>query len=59
MTLQECYEAIGGDYQDVISRLRSDRQKFVLKFLDDSSFDLFAARWKAKTTTRLSAPYTQ
>ena len=61
MTLQECYEALGGDYQDVISRLRSDRlvQKFVLKFLDDSSFDLFAARWKAKTTTRLSAPYTQ
>ncbi len=45
MTLQECYEAIGGDYQDVISRLRSDRlvQKFVLKFLDDGSYDLFCS----------------
>ncbi len=42
MTLQECYQAIEGDYTDVISRLRSDRlvQKFVLKFLDDPSFDL-------------------
>lgn len=42
MTLQDCYMAIGGDYTDVISRLRSDRlvQKFILKFLDDGSFEL-------------------
>ena len=41
MTLQECYIALGGDYEDVINRLRSERmvQKFVLKFLDDPSFD--------------------
>ena len=42
MTLEECYTAIGGDYADVIGRLRSERlvQKFVLKFLDDKSYDL-------------------
>ena len=33
MTLQECYAALGGDYEDAKGRLRSDRlgQKFVLK----------------------------
>ena len=42
MTLQECYAAMEGDYQDALGRLRSDRlvQKFVLKFLDDKSYDL-------------------
>ena len=42
MTLQECYAAMGGNYDEVIGRLRSERlvQKFVLKFLDDGSFDL-------------------
>ena len=42
MNLQECYAAIEGDYEDVINRLRSERlvQKFILKFLDDGSYDL-------------------
>lgn len=42
MSLQSCYEAFGGDYEGVVARLRSERlvQKFVLKFLDDGSFDL-------------------
>ena len=42
MTLQECYSALGGSYDEVISRLRSERlvQKFVLKFLDDKSMEL-------------------
>lgn len=42
MTLQECYAAMGGDYEEVISRLRSERlvQKFVLKFVDDGSYRL-------------------
>ncbi|MCI8608789.1 MAG: Hpt domain-containing protein [Firmicutes bacterium] len=40
MTLKECYAALGGDYEDVVLRLRSDRmiQKFVFKFLDDPSY---------------------
>ncbi len=42
MTLQELYEVIGGDYQEVRGRLPSDKfiQKFVLKFLDDKSYEL-------------------
>ena len=42
MTLQECYAAMGGNYDDVMGRLRSERlvQKFVLKFLDDGSYEL-------------------
>lgn len=42
MTLQECYNALNGNYEEAIGRLRSDRlvQKFILKFLDDGSYDL-------------------
>ena len=42
MTLQEGYAAMGGDYQGVMGRLSSERmvQKFVLKFLNDGSYDL-------------------
>ena len=42
MTLQECYAALGGDYAEVSSRLPTERmvQKFVLKFLNDGSYDL-------------------
>lgn len=41
MTLKECYAVLGGNYEDVLSRLRSEKmvQKYVLKFLDDESFD--------------------
>ena len=39
MTLRECYAALGGNYDDVVGRLRSERmvRKFVLKFLQDGS----------------------
>ena len=42
MTLPECYAALGGNYEDVLTRLRSERlvQRFVLKFLDDGSYQL-------------------
>lgn len=50
MTLQECYITLGGDYEDVVSRLRSERlvQKFVLKFLDDGSYDLLCTALEQK-----------
>lgn len=50
MTLQECYTALGGDYADVSARLHSDRlvQKFVLKFLNDKSYDLFCTSMEEK-----------
>lgn len=50
MTLQECYAALGGDYEDVLNRLRSERlvQKFVLKFLQDGSYDLLVSSMAAE-----------
>lgn len=42
MTLKECYAAMGGNYDEVIGRLRSEKlvQKFVLKFVNDGSYQL-------------------
>ncbi len=42
MTLQECYTALGGNYNDVIQRFRSEKLviKFIFKFLDDPSYAL-------------------
>ena len=42
MTLQECYAKLHGNYEDAKSRLAMDRliEKFVLKFLGDTSMDL-------------------
>lgn len=41
MTISECYEKIGGNYADVVSRLRTDERikRFLLKVADDSSFN--------------------
>ena len=41
MTLQECYAALEGNYEDVLGRFCSERmvQKYVLKFLQDGSYD--------------------
>jgi HPt (histidine-containing phosphotransfer) domain-containing protein len=40
MTIQECYKAMGGDYDDAISRLRKEEslKKFARLFLKDTSF---------------------
>ena len=45
MTLKECYDAMGGNYDETMGRLRSERlvQKFVLKFLSDQSYDLLCS----------------
>lgn len=42
MTLKECYGIFGGDYENVLGRLVSERlvQKFSIKFLDDKSFEI-------------------
>ena len=50
MTLQDCYAALGGDYADVSARLHSDRlvQKFLLKYLDDPSFQQLCTAMEAK-----------
>ncbi len=40
MTVKECYDKIGADYEGVLQRLGSEVlvKKFALKFLDDASF---------------------
>ena len=42
MTIQQCYEAFGGNYQEVISRLRADERvaRFLQKVVDDGSYKL-------------------
>lgn len=42
MNLIECYSALGGNYEDVLRRLTSERlvKKFAVKFLDDKSYGL-------------------
>ena len=49
MTLKDCYATLGGDYEDVIARLRSESlvQKFVLKFPEDKSYALLCASLEA------------
>lgn len=50
MTLEQCYASIEADYQDVLRRLRSEKlvQKFVIKFLDDPSFQELLASIEAR-----------
>lgn len=40
MTIQECYDFIGGDFEDVKNRLIDEQrvQRFAFKFLDDNNF---------------------
>ena len=40
MTIQECYQRLGGDYAEVEKRLLNVKlvTKFITKFLDDDSF---------------------
>lgn len=41
MTIKECFEQIGSDYDSVLQRLGSENilKKFVIKFIDDPSFN--------------------
>ena len=50
MTIQECYEAIGGNYDDVLKRIRSEAliQRFTLKFLADKSYPQLKESLEAK-----------
>ena len=50
MTVQELYENIGGSYDAAKSILQMDRLigKFIVKFLDDKSFEKLASSWEAR-----------
>lgn len=43
MTLRECYDRFGGDFDSVLGRLQREQlvEKFVYKFLEDKSFCQF------------------
>ena len=50
MTVKECYMALEGDYESVISRLMTEKlvQKFIIKFLADPSFENLTNAMKSK-----------
>ena len=50
MTIQECYQELGGDYEEALGRLMSDRlvTKFALKFLQEPSFELLRSSLTAR-----------
>ena len=50
MTIKECYEQLGQNYEEVLDRLGSEviLKKFVIKFLDDSSFQMLEDGLKEK-----------
>ena len=50
MSLRSCYESLGGNYDEAIGRLMSERiaQKFVLKFLNEDSYAQLTAALAAK-----------
>lgn len=45
MTVKQCYEAMGANYEEVESRLRTEERikKFLLKVLNDKSYDLLCS----------------
>ncbi|MGN0794828.1 MAG: Hpt domain-containing protein [Aristaeellaceae bacterium] len=49
MTLQECYQALGGSYDEVLRRLMSPKlvEKFIIKFLSDGSYATLCAAMAA------------
>lgn len=50
MTVKECYEMMEGNYEEVLSRLKTDERikKFILKFLEDPSFELLKTSLETK-----------
>ncbi len=50
MTLRECYENFGGDFDSVLGRLSREQlvEKFIYKFLEDKSYSLFISSMEKK-----------
>lgn len=50
MTVQECYEEMGGDYKEIMSRLMSEERvkKFLAMFLQDPSYAELQEKMKEK-----------
>ncbi len=50
MTVRECYEQMGADFDNVLGRLGSEQmvQRFALKFLNDTSYQTLEETLKEK-----------
>lgn len=50
MTIQECYAAMGGNYDEVVARLRAEDRiaKFLVRILDDKNMELLANSVEAR-----------
>lgn len=50
MTVKECYEKMGGSYEEILSRLMKDDmiKKFLFKFLNGGSFQQLSDAMEAK-----------
>ncbi len=53
MSIEECYERLGGNYAEVLGRFRRETmiQKFALKFLNDTSFEELTKTLEAGETS--------
>ncbi len=61
MTIQQCYEKFGGDYEEVLGRFSKEAfiRKFIIKFLSDKSYsDLFTALQNDDIETAFRAAHT-
>lgn len=49
MTVRECYEKMGSNYDNVLVRLNNDNmiKRFALKFINDTSYEKLAGALKA------------
>lgn len=50
MNLKECYDLLGGDFDEVMGRLRREDfvKKLLYKFLEDKSYNLFETSMSAQ-----------
>ncbi len=55
MTVQELYNAIGGNYKEAEERLMSEKfiSKYIVKYLDDKSFDNLISQWNGERNEEL------
>lgn len=56
MTVRECYEQMGADFDNVLDRLGNEQmvQRFALKFLNDTSYQTLEETLKEKMWNRHS-----
>ena len=48
MTIQQCYEKFGGDYEEVLGRFSKEAfiRKFIIKFLSDKATAIYLQLYK-------------